>query len=109
MEAATASNASRMGEEPGADPSGEQLAIALQCLHAQLKPAAQETSMDLKAASTLDHLPSFPRLDWTQIDQGRKLLGGLAGGRGLKTQLEKDIHLATSKVCTRLFCHAQLL
>ena len=86
----------------GNDPSGEQLALALQCLREQLNSPTETQFQNpmpalLPPATLLAHYP-YPELDFSMIQRGHTLIGPLDGDSSPKTRLEKEIKLATSKV-----------
>ena len=93
-----------MQDLPGvqkAEPSAEELVLALQCLRDQLEPKAglgcKVAEPTLTAPACLP-IYSYPTLDWGQIERSRKLMGGLIDATKQKTRLEQEISLATSKV-----------
>lgn len=87
-------------ERSAADDSGEQLVLALQSLQKQLNPDPEprgDSPRSLHLGPVLAGM-HYPTVDFALVAQGRKLLGGLAGGSSRKTRLEQEIRLATSKV-----------
>lgn len=87
-------------ETTEADTSGEQLILALQTLHKHSNPEVEPESKEQRPTPPEPVLAriSYPKVDIAQVAQGRKRLGGLAGGPSRKTRLEQEISLATSKV-----------
>lgn len=85
---------------PLEDTAGEQLVLALRSLHRHLNSEAGQNAASLSVTPqpTVARMSPYPRLNFSEIEQGRRLLGGLAGGEGQKTRLEQEIHQATSKV-----------
>ena len=94
-------------EDSSEEDSGEQLVLALQSLQQQLNPEPEPKDNSKRPTPPepgLARIP-YPRVDFSQVAQGRRLLGGLAGGHGSKTQLEQEIRLATSKVDNPVHIH----
>lgn len=77
------------------EPSGEQLALALQCLQSQLHTPAEAFVNPVPQESAVGHPYShlYPKIDLSQYQSSQKLEGGVS-----KTRLEQEIQHATSKV-----------